>query len=412
MQTFISDQVKNSPEGLEADRILRKCVHCGFCSATCPTYQLKGDELDGPRGRIYLIKNLLEGNESGKETQLHLDRCLTCRACETTCPSGVEYGHLLDIGRQFSDKETPRLFKEKILRYMLGKILPSQKLFSKLLKTGQFFRLLLPKKVAQSIPKKKYQPNWPVSRHQRKMLILEGCVQPSLMPSTNIAAANVLDALGISLIRDSEAGCCGAVNQHLSQTEDAMQHMKNNIDVWWPHIEADAESSIEAIVITASGCGTMVKDYGYFLRNDPGYAKKAKKVSKLCKDLIEVVEKEDLASLKLAKDQQKKIVFQSPCSLQHGQKLSGRIESLLEQIGCVLSPIKDSHLCCGSAGTYSILQSDIAAQLRENKLKSLTAEQPDMILTANIGCQQFLQQKTDKRVLHWIELLEQRMQIS
>ena len=408
MQTFISDQVKNSPDGLEADRILRKCVHCGFCSATCPTYQIKGDELDGPRGRIYLIKNLLEGNKATKETQTHLDRCLTCRACETTCPSGVEYGHLLDIGRQISEKETPRSFKDKTLRYLLGKVIPDQKLFSGLLKTGQFFRPLIPQKLAKNIPEKKQQGNWPATRHKRKMLILEGCVQPSLMPSTNLATASVLDALGISLISEPGSGCCGAVNKHLSQTEGALKHIKRNIDAWWPHIEA----SIEAIVITASGCGTMVKDYGYLLRNDLVYAEKAKRVSESCKDLIEIIEMEELSVLKLKKNDQRKIVYQSPCSLQHGQKLNGRVESLLKNIGCEPGPVKDSHLCCGSAGTYSILQSEMADQLRENKIQNLTADQPDLILTANIGCQQFLQQKTDIPVLHWIELIEQQLQIS
>ncbi len=404
MQTFISDQNKNTVEGQEADRILRKCVHCGFCSANCPTYQLKGDELDGPRGRIYLIKNLLEGKEATKETQTHLDRCLTCRACETTCPSGVEYGHLLDIGRQISEKKTPRSFKDKTIRYLLGKIIPDQKLFSGLLKVGQFFRSVLPQKLAKNIPEKKEKNNWPSPQHKRKMLILEGCAQPSLTPSTNIAAAIILDTLGVSLIQESEAGCCGAVNQHLSQTDDAMKHIKRNIDAWMPHIE----TGIEAIVITASGCGTMMKDYGYLLRNDSDYAEKAKLVSNLCKDLIEVIEKEDLSLLKLKSDQ-KKVVYQSPCSLQHGQKLAGNVEALLSNFGYELSAVKDSHLCCGSAGTYSILQSEMADQLRENKLKNLTIDQPEVILTANIGCQQFLQQKTDLPVLHWIELIEQRM---
>ncbi len=407
MQTFIPDSIKNTPEGQEGDRILRKCVHCGFCSATCPTYQLLGDELDGPRGRIYLIKNLLEGKSADSNTQRHLDRCLTCRACETTCPSGVEYGHLLDIGRGISEERILRSFKDRILRYGLGKIIPDRKWFSVLLKTGQFFRPLLPPKLAASIPEKKHAQAWPSVRHRRKMLILEGCVQPALMPSTNLATARVLDALGITLVRVPEAGCCGAVNQHLAQTEATMAHMKRNIDAWWPLIEAGCE----AIVITASGCGTMVKDYGYLLRNDPVYAEKAARISDLCRDLIEVIEKEDLSCLSLKPDQ-RKIVFQSPCSLQHGQKLGGRVEALLKQIGYAPSPVRDSHLCCGSAGTYSILQSDIAEQLRDNKLKHLTADQPDVILTANIGCQQFLQQKTAIPVLHWIELLERNLKIS
>ncbi len=403
MQTFIPEQIRNSPQGIEADRILRKCVHCGFCSATCPTYQIKGDELDGPRGRIYLIKNLLEGNKATEETQLHLDRCLSCRACETTCPSGVEYGHLLDIGRQLSKKETPRSLKDRIIRSLLGKILPRQNYFASLVRLGQFFRPVLPEKIAEIIPTKQQQTNWPVIKQQRKMLILDGCVQPVLSPSINTAAANVLAALGIFLINEKEAGCCGAINQHLSQFDDAMVHIKSNIDSWWPHIEA----GVEAILITASGCGAMVKDYGYLLRDDECYSKKAAQVSRLCKDLIEVIEGENLSPFNLRRSDQK-IVFQSPCSLQHGQKLPGRVEDLLQKIGCELSPVKESHLCCGSAGTYSILQSEMAEQLRDNKLKNLTFGQPDVILTANIGCQQFLQQKTDVPVLHWIELLEQQ----
>lgn len=408
MQTFISDQNKNTPVGQEADRILRKCVHCGFCSATCPTYQLKGDELDGPRGRIYLIKNLLEGNEASKETQTHLDRCLTCRACETTCPSGVEYGHLLDIGRQISERETPRSVKDKTIRYLIGKIIPDQKLFSGLLKVGQFFRPVLPQSLAKNIPEKKAKSDWPSTQHKRKMLILEGCVQPSLTPSTNIAMAKVLGALGISLIRESEAGCCGAVNQHLSQIDDATNHIKRNIDVWFPHVEA----GIEGIVITASGCGTMVKDYGYLLRNDSGYAEKSKRVSELCLDLVEVVQKEDLSLLKLKENDQEKVAYQSPCSLQHGQKLAGNVEALLSSFGYELSAVKDSHLCCGSAGTYSILQSEMADQLRDNKLKNLTVDEPEVILTANVGCQQFLQQKTHVPVMHWIELIAHRLLVS
>ncbi len=407
MQTFISDQVKKTPEGREADRILRKCVHCGFCTATCPTYQLIGDELDGPRGRIYLIKNLIEGNNVSEDTQLHLDRCLTCRSCETTCPSGVEYGHLIDIGRQVSEEKIPRSFKDKSVRYMLGKVLSNKNIFSILLKAGQFFKPVLPSALSKNIPQKEKEKIWPNSKHQRKMLILDGCVQPSLKPSINSATAHVLDALGISMIRETESGCCGAVNQHLSQTEAAMLYIKNNIDVWWPHIESGAE----AIVITASGCGSMVKDYGYLLKEDVSYAEKAQRVSELCFDLVEVLEKEDLEQLNLIKNH-KRVVYQSPCSLQHGQKLSGRVEALLARLGCESSSVKDSHLCCGSAGTYSILQPEISEQLRDNKLENLTIDQPEIILTANIGCQQFLQQKSQVPVMHWIELIENRLQIS
>jgi glycolate oxidase iron-sulfur subunit len=405
MQTFLPEQFTNTAEGKEADRILRKCVHCGFCSATCPTYQLLGDELDGPRGRIYLIKNLLEGNEATEETQLHLDRCLTCRACETTCPSGVEYGHLLDIGRQKIEEEIPRSFKDRSFRKLLGKIIPDQKLFSFFLKTGQFFKPLLLENLAQLVPEKQTEKNWPANHHKRTMLVLDGCVQPSLSPATNLSAANVLDALGISLIREQQAGCCGAMNQHLAQVDQAEKMMRNNIDAWWPHVEAD----IEAIVITASGCGTMIKDYGYLLRDDPKYADKAKRISDLTKDLVEVIGQEDLSMLKLPnrfpEQKREKIAYQSPCSLQHGQKLSGAVEKLLQDLGCDLTPVNDSHLCCGSAGAYSLLQPKIAEQLRENKLDNLTVGKPDLILTANIGCQHFLGQKSAVPVKHWVEWL-------
>lgn len=405
MQTFIDNKIINTPEAQEADRILRKCVHCGFCNATCPTYQLLGDELDGPRGRIYLIKNLFEGQQPDHNTQLHLDRCLTCRACETTCPSGVDYGRLLDLGREKIEQQTFRSVKSRSMRFLLGKIIPYPDRVGFLINMGQKLRAMLPVSLSELFPEKQGNLIWPDQTHNRKMLILNGCVQPSLAPQTNYAAAQVLDRLGISLINENKIACCGALNQHLTQNEAANRIMKNNIDAWWPHIDAGAE----AIVITASGCGSMVKEYGYLLRNDPVYSGKAAKVSALTKDLVEVIASEELSRLKLNNKLTRKIAYQSPCSLQHGQKLGGEVEKLLDDLGYKLVNVNDSHLCCGSAGTYSILQPDLANQLRDNKLENLLAEQPELIATANIGCQHFLQQKTSVPVKHWIELIADRI---
>lgn len=405
MQTFIDSNIINTPEAQEADRILRKCVHCGFCNATCPTYQLLGDELDGPRGRIYLIKNLFEGQQPVSNTQLHLDRCLTCHACETTCPSGVDYGRLLDLGREKIEQQTSRSVKSRSLRFLLGNIIPRPDCVGFLINIGQRLRALMPAPLSNLIPKKQGNLIWPDQTHNRKMLVLNGCVQPSLAPQTNNAAARVLDRLGISLLNENKVTCCGALNQHLTQNEAARRIMKNNIDAWWPHIEA----GVEAIVITASGCGSMVKEYGYLLRTDPVYSAKAAKVSELTKDLVEVIANEELSRLKLKKIQTKKIAFQSPCSLQHGQKLSGVVEKILDDLGFEQVKVNDSHLCCGSAGTYSILQADLAHQLRDNKLKNLLAEQPELIASANIGCQHFLQQRASVPVKHWIELIADRI---
>lgn len=416
MQTFIDQETLESKEGKEAQRILRKCVHCGFCTATCPTYQLRGDELDSPRGRIYLIKGLFEGKSADEKTRLHLDRCLTCRSCETTCPSGVDYGHLIDLGREKVDQELPRSFTDKATRWLLRQVIPYPKRFGFLLKTGQFFKPVLPGFLAKQIPSVQASLNYNAAveeeKHDRatlsrKMIVLEGCVQPALTPNTNAAARKVLALCGIDLVSVNEAGCCGSVDQHLAASDRAKVMMRRNIDVWWPQIESGAE----AIVITASGCGAMVKDYAYHLKDDPVYAEKAQRVSELACDLLEVIETLlSTASLNTLRDRisekhAKPIACQVPCSLQHGQQLGGRLEKLLVNCGFSLTSVKDSHLCCGSAGTYSILQKDLATPLRENKLRHLQAGKPDVIVSANIGCQTYLQEKADVPVRHWIELL-------
>ena len=404
MQTNISPALLQRPDIAEADAILRTCVHCGFCNATCPTYQLLGNELDGPRGRIYLIKEMLEGQASTEKTQLHLDRCLTCRACETTCPSGVQYGRLVDIGRQIIEERAPRPLWQAIVRRALLAILPYPRRFGLLLGMGRIMRPLLPGVLQRKIPPARAPSPHPPARltlHTRRMLLLAGCVQPLAAPDTNAAAARVLDKLGITLLSAPKAGCCGALHQHLSDSDGAHTMMQRNIDAWWPHVEA----GIEAIVITASGCGLMVKEYGVVLQDDPLYADKAAHISALTRDLSEILRDEKLDSFA---DTGKgvRVAYQSSCTLQHGQKLSGAVETVLQRCGYTLTPVTDSHLCCGAAGTYTLLQPVLSQRLLDNKMTALQQGQPDLIATANIGCQLHLEGVSKVPVKHWIELLD------
>ena len=408
MQTNLAAFIKDTAEGKEADAILRKCTHCGMCTATCPTYQLLSDELDGPRGRIYLIKQVLEGATPTAKTQLHLDRCLTCRACETTCPTGVQYGRLVDIGRHLVEKRVARGPAESAWRSMLATIIPSTALFGSLLRLGQLARPLLPSFLKSKMPAASAAAKpWPAHVHPRRMLVLEGCVQPALSPATNAAAARVLDRLGITLVREPAAGCCGGVSFHLNRQDAALDTMRRIIDAWWPHVEQGAE----AIVITASGCGVTVKEYGHLLRHDPTYADKARRISELAKDISEVIANESAKLRSLiphpsALIPRQRIAFHSPCSLQHGLKLRGSVESLLTSLGYSLTDVPEAHLCCGSAGTYSILQPELSQRLRDNKIAALTSGTPSAILTANIGCQAHLQGATTLPVRHWIEALD------
>jgi glycolate oxidase iron-sulfur subunit len=397
MQTKLADFIRDTPQGHEADAILRKCVHCGFCSATCPTYQLLGDELDSPRGRIYLIKQALEGAPVSASTRLHLDRCLTCRACETTCPSGVQYGRLADIGRAVIEQRVPRGPWENLQRAVLAFALSRRSIFTALLRLGRMFRFLFPGLVPASAPA---AGAWPAPRHARRMLALAGCVQPALAPRINAAAARVLDRSGISLLEAPGAGCCGALRFHLNLQDQGRDDMRALIDAWWPTVE---RGEVEAIVMTASGCGATVKEFGHLLAHDPAYCDKAARISALTRDLSEVVQP-------AAGTGKGRIAFQSPCSLQHGQQLRGNIESLLEQAGYELTPVPDAHLCCGSAGTYSILQPELSRQLRERKLAALQGGRPAAIATANIGCLTHLGAAAEVPVRHWIELLEEALQ--
>ena len=410
MQTNLAPQYQGTPEGIEAEAILRKCVHCGFCTATCPTYQLLGDELDGPRGRIYLIKQVLEGAEPTRKTQQHLDRCLTCRNCESTCPSGVQYGHLVDIGRKLVDARVPRPASEKVVRWALKEGLPSP-LFAPAMKMGQMVRGLLPETLQAKVPARQDAGAWPARTHARKVLMLAGCVQPAMSPNINTATARVLDACGIQTVVAPKAGCCGAVKFHLNDQDGGMAQMRANIDAWWPLVEG---GEVEAIVMNASGCGVTVKEYGHILRHDAQYAEKAARISALTKDLSELMPAllPELQSrirpeaLKAAGLQ----AYHPPCTLQHGQQLKGGVEALLTQLGFeVKTAASESHLCCGSAGTYSVLNPELSKQLRDRKLGHLQALKPQGILSANIGCITHLQSGCGTPVRHWVELLDQAL---
>jgi glycolate oxidase iron-sulfur subunit len=411
MQTHLAAEFRDTPEGTEAEAILRKCVHCGFCTATCPTYQLLGDELDGPRGRIYLIKQVLEGAPVTRATQIHLDRCLTCRNCETTCPSGVQYGNLVEIGRRIVDERVPRPASEKSLRWMLREGLTSTA-FGPAMKLGQAFRPLLPGVLKQKVPaaSSARAHRWPMRDHPRKVLLLMGCVQPSMLPNINSATARVLDAAGIQTLVADGAGCCGAIRLHNGDHAGGLDDMRRNIDAWWPLVDGLTErGAVEAIVMNASGCGVTVKEYGHALKDDPAYAEKARRIGALTVDLSELLP--DLVPRlepRIAR-KPKRLAFHPPCSLQHGQQLRGIVETHLAALGFEVAVPHEGHLCCGSAGTYSVLQPELAYALRDRKLANIAELAPDAIVSANVGCIQHLQTGTPTPVRHWIEVLDEAL---
>ena len=415
MQTQLAPQYQGTPDGRTAEAILRNCVHCGFCTATCPTYQLLGDELDGPRGRIYLMKQVLEGAPVTRKTQQHLDRCLTCRNCETTCPSGVQYGHLLDIGRKLVDEQVPRPNGEKALRWALKEGLPSP-LFAPAMALGQLARGLLPGSLQAKVPTRQSAGSWPTRQHTRQVLMLAGCVQPAMRPNINSATVRVLDAAGIQTVIAPKAGCCGAVKYHLNDHDGGKAEMRANIDAWWPYIEGTAgKPGVEGIVMNASGCGSTVKDYGHILRDDPAYAAKAQRVSELTRDISEWLPELSEKLRDRVKARANKIAWHPPCSLQHGQQLKGGVDKYMVELGFNLKITGcEPHLCCGSAGTYSVLNPEIAYQLRDRKLGHLNATfesgKPDQIVSANIGCITHLQSGTATPVRHWIEVLDEALQ--
>jgi glycolate oxidase iron-sulfur subunit len=403
MQTALADFIRDTPEGREADRILRACVHCGFCTATCPTYQLLGDELDGPRGRIYQIKGLLEGAPATPGIQVHLDRCLTCLSCESTCPSGVCYGRLLEIGRRQLERRLERPFLQRWTRRALRWVLPEPRRFAVLARLGRLARPLLGARLRSKLPAvAKATPLPRPGGHPRRMLLLDGCVQPLLAPEINGAAVRVLDRLGIRLEAAPGAGCCGAVRLHLADREGARTQARSNIDAWWPAIAAGAE----ALIASSSACALMLKEYGGLLADDPEYADKARRVAELARDLVEVLAGEEPERLAHPRPHSVPVAFHAPCTLQHGQRLNGAVEQLLGRLGMELTPVSEAHLCCGSAGTYSLLQAELSEQLKERKLQALQGGEPGLIATANIGCLLQLRNGARVPVVHWIQLLD------
>lgn len=406
MQTNLADFIQHTREGEEADAILRSCVHCGFCTATCPTYQLLGDELDGPRGRIYLIKQVLEGAPVTGKTQLHLDRCLTCRSCETTCPSGVRYGRLLDIGRQVVEQRVRRPAAERFKRWLLKEALPRQRVFAAALRAGRLFRPVLSPALQDKIPARQAAGKLPTRAHARKMLALAGCTQPAMAPNIHHAAARVLDAVGVQLIVASKAGCCGALRHHLNDQQAALADMRRNIDAWWPYVE---RGEVEAIVMTASGCGATVKEYGHLLAHDVDYAAKAARIAALTRDLSEVMPEFEAELARRTAAIEERVAYHPPCTLQHGQQIRGKVESVLRAVGVDVVLCADSHLCCGSAGTYSLLQPELSLQLRDRKLDALAATGATTIVSANVGCTAHLQSGMQTPVVHWIELVDRML---
>jgi glycolate oxidase iron-sulfur subunit len=418
MQTSLAPEFKGTPDGEAAEAILRKCVHCGFCTATCPTYQLLGDELDGPRGRIYLMKQMLEGAAVTRKTQLHLDRCLTCRNCESTCPSGVQYGQLVDIGRKLVEQRVERPKAERAVRWLLEAGLTSSA-FGPAMKLGQTLRPLLPAALKNKVPAagNARSKMWPTRVHKRKVLMLMGCVQPAMMPNINSATARVLDAASIQTLVADGAGCCGAIRTHLGNPDGGLDDMRRNIDAWWPLVDGlTSQGQVEAIVMNASGCGVTVKEYGHALAHDAAYADKARRIGELTKDLSELLPdittalKPLLNKAHMAKDGGPRLAYHPPCSLQHGMQLRGGVETHLRELGFKIDlAANESHLCCGSAGTYSVLQPTLAYQLRDRKLENLKPLQAQAIVSANIGCIQHLQSGTSTPVKHWVEALDEAL---
>jgi glycolate oxidase iron-sulfur subunit len=407
MQINIVSEFKNDRDIDAVQSIVNKCVHCGFCTATCPTYQVLGDELDGPRGRIYLMKQLVEGAPVTEKTQNHLDRCLTCRNCESTCPSGVRYGRLVDIGRRYVDERVVRPLSQRLQRWLMRETLSRRGVFAFLLGAGRAVRPLLPATLKKKIQLAEPAGQWPAGTHKTKMLLHVGCVQPAMMPNVDAATARVFDKLGIELLIASDAECCGAIRQHLNDHHGAEAQMKRNIDAWWPHVE----NGLDTIVINASGCGVMIKDYAEILAQDPVYADKAKRISAMARDVSEILPERAAQIAALAQTKRnggtpERVTYHPPCTLQHGQKLRGAVEGLLSSLGVSVKLCQDSHLCCGSAGTYSILQPALSQELLSRKLTHILKTEPQEIVSGNVGCINHLQSGTDVPVRHWIELID------
>ena len=404
MRARIAESNRSKNFAIDAAEIVRSCVHCGMCNASCPTYHLTGDELEGPRGRIYLIKGILETGQTSDIARTHLDQCLVCRSCEAACPSGVKYGELLELVKPHIELSKPSPLGLRVKRYLIVKIIPSKILFSMLFLLGRFFKPMLPPSMKAIIPERVSLPALSTLPHKRKVLLLSTCVQEVVRPSIDTAAIKIFDLLGITLLPTAAAGCCGALALHCGYEDKAIVQAKANIDAWWPYVESGAE----AIIATSSGCGLQLKGYERLLKEFPDYHEKSKRLVSLIKDPIELIDEKKLRAI-LQNPDRGGIVFQSPCSLQHGHKLNGRVEAVLEALGWSLAPVKDPHLCCGSAGSYSILYPETSATLREEKLNALCEGVPELIVTANIGCQLHLAAKSQIPVIHWLELIEREL---
>ena len=419
MQTSFTLAQLADPQIAEADSILRACVHCGFCTATCPTYVLLGDELDSPRGRIYLMKEMFEQEKPAtREVVKHIDRCLSCLACMTTCPAGVHYMHLVDQGRDHIEKTYRRPIHDRLLRWLLAAILPYPARFRTALVAGMLAKPLAPllrliglKRLAALLrlaPTRAPAPPADIvgkvypaeGKKHGRVALLSGCINPVLAPSTNEAAIRLLNRSGIEVVIAAGEACCGSLVHHMGREEQAFAQARNNIDAWTREIEGEG---LDAILITVSGCGTTVKDYGHMLRSDPAYARRAATVSALAKDVSEY-----LVGIRLPPNQPHDltVAYHSACSLQHGQQVMRQPRELLTKMGFAVKDIPEGHLCCGSAGTYNIMQPDIAARLRERKIANIERTRPDVIAAGNIGCLTQIAAGTAIPVVHTVELID------
>ncbi|WP_072395567.1 glycolate oxidase subunit GlcF [Hyphomicrobium sp. CS1GBMeth3] len=423
MQTnFASDQLSN-PRLAEADRILKRCVHCGLCTAVCSTYVVLGDERDSPRGRIYLIKDMLERGEEqppSEQVRYHVDRCLTCLSCMSTCPSGVDYVHLVDIARAEIEERTTRSFKERALRQLLAFLIPYPRRFRFALKAAPLARPFKPllerfgfKELAAMLELAPTAaitsearfggPGTAVTHGERRarVIMMTGCVQQVLKPDINDATIRLLARRGVDVVVANGAGCCGAIVQHMGQEAEAKKHARRNIDAWIKEID---RGEVDAIIINASGCGTTVKDYGHLMRNDPAYAEKAKRISALAKDVSEFLYDYQLGAPE--RWSSLRVAYHSACSLQHGQRIHDEPRALLKQAGFAVVDVPEGHICCGSAGTYNILQPEIAGQLKKRKLDHIRSTRADVVAAGNIGCITQLEPSSDTPFTHTVQLLD------
>ncbi|HEY2051269.1 MAG TPA: glycolate oxidase subunit GlcF [Caulobacteraceae bacterium] len=401
MRAKIAGPLADTASGALAEQVLRACVHCGMCNATCPTYELTGDELDGPRGRIYLMKQVLEGEPASRLTQTHLDRCLTCRACETTCPSGVGYHALYDVAKPLVNAQAPRPWGERLVRWAIRFACIDPRRLSVLMAIGRKVRFALPAALRGKLAAPRPPGPAPTRRHGRRMTLLGGCVQAAAAPSINAANRRVFDTVGIELAESPRAGCCGALCFHTGAVEEGRAFARRNIDAWCAELDAGAE----AIIANASGCAAFVRDYPGILADDLVYEPRARRVAEAVRDPVEILLAEPPEAVRAPKEP--RVAVHPPCTLRNGPALADAPARLLGALGFEPQPIRDAHMCCGSAGAYSLLQPKIAEALREKKIEALTGAEPQAILTANIGCMMHLAEASTVPVRHWIEAVDE-----